>query len=127
MSITVTWDYHNGPAQADIPVAWDDGDTGRETGQQTVFEWRWRADPADAWSAPLIQIIDMPATTTYTPPGDGFVQMVAYSILAGLVSWQGCTAEFEVSGGELAAPAAYTDESSANYEDEIGNPYMDKD
>lgn len=104
MALTLKWDNHHRVLQADQLVAYDDGDTGREDGQQTVVEWRWRADPGDAWGAPTIQIIDAPPIATYDPPADGWVQVTVYSQRNGLASWQAHQGEFYVVGGAPVAP-----------------------
>lgn len=104
MSLVFTWDTHNRLTQADLPVAYDEGDTGREVGQQTVFEFRFRADPGDPWGAATVLVIDTPNTCSYDPPGDGWVQVIAYSVRNGLASWQQQVFVVRVLGGAVALP-----------------------
>lgn len=125
MSLTLKWDNHNRIAQSDIPVAYDDGDTGLETGQKTVIEWRFRADPGDAWGEPTIQTISLPATTTYDPPGDGWVEITAYSIRDGVTSRYSQQGVVPVEGGAIRDPLRYVDENANPYVDEDGNTYYD--
>lgn len=100
--LTLTWDNHNRIAQADQRVAYDDGDTGREAGQQTVVEWRFRADPGDDWGLPTRSIGPEPNTASYSPPADGWVEITVYSIRAGLTSWQSHQCVVRVVGGTPA-------------------------
>lgn len=126
MTLVLTWDNHNRLAQADQAVAYDDGDTGREDGQQTVVEWRYRADPGDPWGAATIQTIDAPATTSYDPPAAGWVQITVYSIRDGLVSWQAHVGVVQVDGsGEIEYPQPYADEDDETYVDEASTEYED--
>lgn len=128
MAITLTWVPRNRDLQADFLVDHFAAASAAPAGWKAVVEWRFRADPADAWGAPTIQEIAPPTlAASYTPPADGWVQITLYSTQAGKVSWQGYVHEVEVAGGGLAEPEAYTDEASANYEDDSGNHYMDKD
>ncbi len=102
--ITITWENHHRVLQADQLVAYDDGETGREDGQQTVVEWRWRADTGGDWGEPVKHIVDSPPISTYTPPSDGWVQVTVYSIRNGLASWQAHQGEIYVVGGEAVSP-----------------------
>mgnify|MGYP001365043046 CR=1 FL=1 len=107
MSITLTWDTHNRLAQADQLVGYVDGETGREDGQQTVIEFRWRADTGDAWGEPTTRMVTAPNTASYDPPADGWVQITAYSIRDGITSWQAHVFEgyfLTAGGGGFYAP-----------------------
>lgn len=110
--LTLTWANRNRVVQADIPVDHFEADTGLEAGQQTIIEWRWRADPGDAWGAATINTVTMPATASYDPPGDGWVQVKVYSIRDGLVSWQYYLWEAPVVGGVVPDPAVRITEAS---------------
>lgn len=123
--LTLTWDNHNRIAQADQRVAYDDGDTGREAGQQTVVEWRFRADPGDDWGLPTRSIGPEPNTASYDPPADGWVEITVYSIRAGLTSWQSHQCVVPVEGGDIVNPQAYEDEATTEYADEDGEQYKD--
>lgn len=100
-AIELTWDNHNRLVQADQLIAYGDGDTGLEAGQQTVIEFRWRADSGDAWGEPTTRIVTTPPAASYDPPADGWVQITAYSIRDGITSWQAHVFEgyFIASGG----------------------------
>lgn len=104
MALDFTWDTHNKLSQGDIPVPWDGGETGREPGQKSVFELRFRTNPGDPWGAPTIKIIESPNAFSYEPPADGWLQVIAYSIRDGLVSWQGVVHEFFCVGGSIYTP-----------------------
>lgn len=104
MTLVLTWEPHNRLVQADMPVAYDDGPTGREDGQKSVVEWRFRADPGDAWSAPTTHIVVTPETASYDPPGAGWVQITEYTIRDGLTSWQAHVGVVRVVGGVPAEP-----------------------
>lgn len=110
--LTLTWDNRNRLTQADQALAYDDGDTGLEAGQQTVVEWRYRADPGDPWGAPAIRFATTPATVSYVPPGAGWVQITVYSIRDGLVSWQAHVGVVKVDGdGDIEFPMTRITES----------------
>lgn len=112
MTLVLTWHDHNRLAQADQAVAYDDGDTGREAGQQTVVEWRYRADPGDDWGAPTTQIITAPATASYDPPADGWVQITVYSIRDGVTSlWPHVGVVMVDGSGEIEFPKTRITES----------------
>ena len=126
--LTLTFANRHRTQQADMPVPYDAADTGREDGQKTVVEWRYRADLGDPWGAPTISIVDTPATASYTAPAAGWVQVTCYSTRDGITSWQQHVGEFEVEGGgDLAVPEPYVDELDDPYVDELGATYMDKD
>lgn len=99
MALTLTWHNRNRLVQADQVIAYDDGSTGSEEGQQTVVEWRFRADPSDPWGAPTVQTITAPPTASYEPPGAGWVQITCYSTRDGLNSWQSHVGVVAVDGG----------------------------
>ena len=126
--LTLTFANRHRTQQADMLVPYDAADAGREDGQQTVVEWRYRADSGDPWGAPTINIVDTPATASYTAPAAGWVQVTCYSIRDGITSWQQHVGEFAVDGsGDLAVPEPYADELDDPYVDELGATYMDKD
>ena len=128
MANTLTWVPRNRDLQADVLVDHFAAASAAPAGWKTVVEWRFRASPGDAWGGPLIQEIAPPTlTASYTPAADGWVQITLYSTQGGKVSWQGYVHEFEVAGGGLVEPEAYTDEAAENYADDTGTPYMDKD
>ena len=102
--LTLTWDNHNRLAQADQNVAYDDGDTGLETGQQTVVEFRFGTDPAGPWGEPTTRIVTTPNIAEYDPPADGWVQITVYSIRDGITSWQAHVGVVSVVAGGLYAP-----------------------
>lgn len=105
MAITFTWVGRNRDLQADIPVDHFAAGVAPPSGWKTVVEWRFRADPGDAWGAPTIQIHTPPTyTAEYTPPADGWVQITCYSTQNGLVSWDGLVHEFAVAGGVVVIP-----------------------
>lgn len=104
MTLVLTWDSRNRIVQADMPVAYDDGHTGREPGQKSVVEWRFRADPGDAWGAPTIHIVEEPRTASYDPPGDGWVQITSYTKRGERTSWQAHVGVVRVVGGVPATP-----------------------
>ena len=124
--LTLTWDNHNRLAQADQNHAYDDGDTGLETGQQTVVEFRFGTDPAGPWGEPNTRIITSPNAAEYNPPADGWVQVTVYSIRDGITSWQAHAGVVYVVGGvpvEPVEPVPYVDEADAPYTDENDEPY----
>ena len=125
MTLSLTWDDHNRVGQADQRVAYDDGHTGREPGQQSVVEWRFRADPGDEWGEPTKQIITEPRVATYDPPGDGWVQITVYSIRGELTSLYAHLGVVAVEGGAVLNPQAYEDEATTEYADEDGEQYKD--
>lgn len=93
--LTLTWQDHNRILQADQVVAYDDGDTGREDGQQTVVEWRFGTTSEGPWGEPTTSIVTAPQTASYTPPGDGWVQITCYSTArawsVGRRMWEWCS------------------------------------
>jgi len=121
--LTLTWQDHNRIIQADQVVAYDDGDTGREDGQQTVVEWRFGPSSSGPWGEPTTSIVTAPQIATYDPPGDGWVQITCYSIRDGITSWQAHVGVLFVLGGEPAVPVPYTDETTDPYTDETGETY----
>lgn len=124
MTLALTWDTHNRTAQADQLIAYDDGDTGLETGQQTVFEFRFGTSSSGPWGAPTTNIISTaPNTTTYTAPADGWVQITAYSTRDGITSWQAHVGVIAVVGGALFVPSPYEDEDTDLYVDQDANLY----
>jgi hypothetical protein len=102
--LTLAWDNHNRLAQADQNVAYGDGDTGLETGQQTVVEFRFGTDPAGPWGDPTTNIVTTPNVATYAPPADGWVQITVYSIRAGVTSWQAHVGVAAVVAGGIYVP-----------------------
>jgi hypothetical protein len=102
--LTLTWQDHHRTLQADQLIAYDDGDTGREDGQQTVVEWRFGPSSTGPWGAPTTNIVTAPQIATYDPPGDGWVQVTCYSIRDGLVSWQAHVGVALVVGGDFYVP-----------------------
>lgn len=121
--LTLTWQDHNRLLQADQVVAYDDGDTGREDGQQTIVEWRFGASSTGPWGAPTISTVTAPQTASYDPPGDGWVQITCYTIRDGLVSWQAHVGVVFAVGGVPVIPVPYTDETTDPYTDETTDPY----
>jgi hypothetical protein len=121
--LTLTWQDHNRLLQADQVVAYDDGDTGREDGQQTIVEWRFGASSTGPWGAPTISTVTAPQTASYDPPGDGWVQITCYTIRDGLVSWQAHVGVLQVVGGGLFDPTPYEDEDGDLYVDQDANIY----
>lgn len=117
--LTLTWDNHNRLAQADQQVAYGDGDTGLETGQQTVVEFRFGTDPAGPWGEPTTRIVTTPNVAEYDPPADGWVQITVYSTRDGITSWQAHVGVLQVVGGAIFEPMPY--------EDEDGDIYVDQD
>lgn len=123
--LTLTWTNRNRIEQADMPVPYDAADTGREDGQQTVVEWRYRADPGDPWGDPTIQIITTPATASYTAPGAGWVQVSCYSTRDSITSFQQHVGVFEVDGsGEPVVPNNLITEGGDRLVTEAGDPIM---
>lgn len=104
MSLHFTFDHHNRLAQADQLVDYAEGPTGLEDGQVAVFELRFGAANTGPWGSPTIFEVGSASEFTYVPPGDGFVQMTAYSLREGRVSWQGHVRVIPVSGGSLSFP-----------------------
>lgn len=121
--LTIAWDNHNRLAQADQQVAYDDGDTGLETGQQTVVEFRFGTDPAGPWGEPTTSIVTTPNIAEYDPPADGWVQITVYSIRDGITSWQAHVGVVLVSGGAPVEALPYVDELDDPYTDENADPY----
>lgn len=119
MSLTATWATRNAELQAETLVEHTAPSVTPPDGYQVVCEWRWRADPGDAWSAPTIQVTTPPtASATYDPPGDGWVQLTCYSTRAGLVSWQGYVHEvFYVGGGVYTPGTRITDDGERRITD----------
>jgi len=104
--LTLTWDNHSRLAQADQNHAYDDGDTGLETGQQTVVEWRFGATAEGPWGDPTFSVVTLPNVATYEPPADGWVQITVYSIRDGVTSmWPHVAVVFAVAG-ELYLPGS---------------------
>ena len=122
MSLVFTWDTHNRLTQADVAVAYDEGDTGREVGQLSVFEFRFRASTGDPWGAADVRAIDTPNTCSYDPPGDGWVQVTAYSVRSGLASWQQQVFVLRVLGGVVSAPQNIITETGDRIVTETGDP-----
>ena len=116
--LTLTFANRHRTQQADMPVPYDAADTGREDGQKTVVEWRYRADPGDPWGAPTISIVDTPATASYTAPAAGWVQVTCYSTRDGVTSWQRHVGEFAVDGS--GTPVSY---ETFNVTDNGGEPF----
>lgn len=125
-TLILSWVPRNAALQADMPVDHFAAGVAAPDGWQVVVEWRFRADPGDAWGAPVIQIVTPPILQSgYDAPGDGWVQVTSYAIQGGRVS-RGIVREFAVDGaGEVIEPAGYVDEDSDRYVDEDGNPYFD--
>ena len=121
--LTLTWNNRNRVSQADQLIDYDDGDTGRESGQQTVVEWRFGTNPDGPWGAPTTSVITSPNVATYDPPADGWVQITVYSIRDGLVSWQAHVGVVAVVGGVPIEPEPYVDETADPYTDENAEPY----
>lgn len=123
MSLTLTWHNHNRLAQADQQVAYVDGDTGLEPGQQTVVEFRFGTTSSGPWGAPTTRIVTTPNVATYDPPADGWVQTTVYSTRDGVTSWQAHVGVMLVVGGVPVEPLPYVDELGAPYTDETADPY----
>ncbi|HSD16773.1 MAG TPA: hypothetical protein VLC71_05855 [Thermomonas sp.] len=123
MSLVLTWDNHNRLAQADQQVAYDDGDTGLETGQQTVVEFRFGTASSGPWGEPTTRIVTTPSIAEYDPPADGWVQITVYSIRDGVTSWQAHVGVMAVVGGVPVEPLPYVDELDDPYTDETADPY----
>lgn len=112
-AITLSWVGRNGPVQADIPVDHFAAGVTPADGWQVVVEWRFRADPGDAWGAPTIHIVTPPAlSASYEPPADGWVQVTSYSIQSGRVSWDTLLQVVRVLAGELVIPMALATEAN---------------
>ncbi|WP_374607096.1 hypothetical protein [Thermomonas sp.] len=101
---TLTWANRNRIVQADVPVDHFAANTGLEDGQETKIEWRWRADPGDAWSAATVHTVTVPPTSTFNPPADGWVQAKVYSWRDSLESWEHYLLEWQVVGGAVVSP-----------------------
>lgn len=126
MALTLTWHARNRDLQADVAVDHFAGPVAAPDGWQCVVEWRFRDDPGDPWGAPTTHIVTPPTfSATYTPPGDGWVQITVYSTQAGRVSWQGYVWVVPVEGGEVLDPQTYVDEADEPYSDEDNEPYTD--
>ena len=124
--LTLTWHDHNRLVQADQVIAYGDGSTGREEGQKTIVEWRFRGDPSDPWGAPTVSDVVGPTTASYDPPGAGWVQITCYSTRDGVNSWQSHVGVVKVDGsGEVATPARYVDEDGNPYVDDNADTYFD--
>lgn len=116
----------NKSLQADVPVDHFAAGVAAAVGWQMVVEWRFRADPGDAWGAATIHRRTPPDLTSgYEPPGAGWVQVTAYAIQNGLTS-RAVVREFAVDGaGEIVNPEPYVDDVDADYVDEDSNVYED--
>lgn len=126
MAITLSWVPRNRDLQADLLVDHFAAGVTPPGGWRAVVEWRYREAPDDPWGAPTIQTVTAPTlSTSYSPPGDGFVQVTCYSSDGTLASWQACVAEFAVVGGAPATPEPYVDDADAGYVDELGDQYKD--
>lgn len=127
MAFTATWVGRNGELQQDLLVDHFAAGVTPTSDWRVVCEWRYRAGTGDAWGAPTINTVAPPLyQDSYTPPGDGYVQLTIYAIEDGRVSWQGYIAEMPAAGGEPATPQAYVDEAEAGYVDETSNAYVDR-
>ena len=105
MAITFSWVGRNKTVQADVPVSHFEPGVAPPEGWQVVVECRYRADPADAWGTPNIQVISPPLfACEYTPPADGWVQATIYSIQNGNTSWDALVREFYVIAGSAYTP-----------------------
>lgn len=123
----LSWVPRNKALQADIPVDHFAAGVLAPEGWQVVVEWRWRADPGDAWSAPTIHLKTPPElSSSFEPPGAGFVQVKSFSIQGGRTCRQALVREFAVDGsGEVINPARYVDEDGNPYVDESADTYYD--
>lgn len=121
--LTLTWQDHNRLAQANQVVAYDDGDTGREEGQQTVVEWRFGPSSTGPWGEPTTHVVTAPQTASYDPPGDGWVHITCYSKCGDVVSWQAHLGVMLVVGGEPVELIPYADENTDPYTDETSEIY----
>ena len=123
MAITVSWVPRNRDQQGTTLV-----DHFAATGVappewQAVLEWRYRPTVDDPWGAPTVQTVTPPTlTTSYTPPGDGLVQLTCYAIEGGLASLQGYVTEFPVAGGGLALPGYRILDTGENRITDAGDP-----
>lgn len=120
MLLTLAWDNRNRILQADVPIAYDDGDTGREAGQLSCVEWRFRADVGDTWGPPTIYAT-AGNSATYTPPGDGWVHITLYSLRDNLSSWQWHRGVVRVFGGAIVLPR-----ERGRYVNQNGDPYVNQ-
>jgi hypothetical protein len=123
----LSWVPRNKVLQADIPLDHFAAGVTAAEGWQVVVEWRWRADPGDDWSAPTIHIKTPPElSSSYEPPGAGWVQVKSFSIQGGRTSRQALVREFPVdAAGEVINPARYVDEDGNPYVDDSADNYYD--
>lgn len=125
MLLTLTLAHRHKGLQADVPVDHFEPSIGPEPGTEYVAEWRFRAALDDPWSSPVVRIF-AGTESTYTTPGDGYVQLVLYSRRGGLESWQRYLREFRVFGDDILQPREvgdYVDQDDNNYADQDGNHY----
>ena len=78
---TLSWVPRNKVLQGDVPVDHFAAGVAAPEGWQVVVEWRFRADPGDDWGPETSHIRTPPeCSSSYTPPGDGWVRVISYSI-----------------------------------------------
>ena len=123
----LSWVPRNKVLQADIPVDHFAPGVAAADGWKVVTEWRFRADPGDAWGPAAIDIKTPPdCSSSYEPPGAGWVQVKSYSIQGPRGCRKPLIREFAVDGaGEVVAPEPYVDEADEDYVDEATTVYED--
>ena len=122
-----TWVPRNAKLQADVPVDHFAAGVAAAEGWQQVVEWRFRADPGDAWGPATIDAKTPPeCSSTFNQPGAGWIQLTSYSLQNGKRSRATLVREWEVdSAGDVVTPARYVDEDGNPYVDENADTYYD--
>lgn len=102
---TLTWVPRNAKLQADVPVDHFAAGVAAAEGWQQVVEWRFRADPGDAWGPATIDAKTPPeCSSSYTPPGDGWVRVISYAMQGTKRSRATLDHTFFVVGGSVYTP-----------------------
>lgn len=111
-TLKLSWVGRNKAVQADAPVSHFEANVVPPEGWHVRVEWRFRADPGDAWGEASVRLVYPPVFhDDYDAPGDGWVQVTSYAIQDGRVS-RGIVREFEVDGsGDIIYPYTRITES----------------